>query len=262
MSRNERLYLPTERPSVDINGLSVEALTLKETARAFVDYCRSAARADAPRPLYSTSLNGQVISLCAQDKDLVELFQQADSINADGQPMVTLSRYLSSVRLPERVATTDLYPAVAKLAEQVGLTFYLLGASERVNRKTAEATQKAFPNLNIVGRRNGYFSRDEEAAICAEIAALKPDILWIALGAPLEQYFCSRNLAKLKGVGVIKTAGGLFDFLSGEKPRAPGWMQKFGFEWLFRSIKEPRRLLLRYLTTNPHALYIMLTSMR
>ena len=136
------------------------------------------------------------------------------------------------------------------------------GRTPVINRRAVEETQKAFPDLQIVGRRNGYFSREQEDEICAEIAALKPDILWLALGVPLEQRFCSRNLNKLNGVGVIKTSGGLFDFVSGEKPRAPGWMQKFSLEWLFRTLKEPRRLLMRYLTTNPHALYVMLTSMR
>ena len=264
MSLYDRLQLPVKRPPIAIGDLAIEPLTLEETAQAFVAYCRSEARRQASRPLYSTSVNGQVISLCARDKTLATLFRQADSINADGQPMVTMSRFLSRAPLPERVATTDLYPVVARLAEKSGLTFYLLGGSERANRRAAEETQKAFPDLKIVGRRHGYLRRrqDEEDAICAEIAALKPDILWVAFGAPLEQQFCWRNLAKLKGVGVVKTAGGLFDFISGERPRAPTWMQKFGFEWLFRTLKEPRRLMLRYLTTNPHALYVMLTSMR
>jgi len=262
MSLSARLRRDTERPPVFVGGLPIEALSLEETADAFVDYCLSPERERAARPLYSTSVNGQVISLCARDPQVSELIGAADSINADGQPMVTLSRFLSRAPLPERVATTDLYPAVARLAEKRGLTFYLLGAEERINRRAVEETQKAFPDLQIVGRRNGYFSREQEDEICAEIAALKPDILWLALGVPLEQRFCSRNLNKLNGVGVIKTSGGLFDFVSGEKPRAPGWMQKFSLEWLFRTLKEPRRLLMRYLTTNPHALYVMLTSMR
>ena len=262
MSRNDRLPLHAERRKVRIGALAVEPLTLSATAEALVRYCRSGTRAAASRPLYSTSVNGQVVSLCARDAEVMELFGKADSINADGQPMVTLSRYLTRTRLPERVATTDLYPAVAALAEREGLTFYLLGAAESVNRKAAEMTQRAFPNLRIIGRRNGYFKREDEEAICAEIAACKPDILWVSLGVPLEQQFCARNLEKLKGVGVVKTSGGLFDFISGEKPRAPGWMQKYGFEWLFRTLKEPRRLAVRYITTNPHALLVMLLAMR
>jgi N-acetylglucosaminyldiphosphoundecaprenol N-acetyl-beta-D-mannosaminyltransferase len=71
-----------------------------------------------------------------------------------------------------------------------------------------------------------------------------------------------RNLDRLTGVGVIKTAGGLFDFLSGERSRAPAWMQAAGLEWLYRTWLEPRRLLVRYALTNPHALYLLLTRSR
>ena len=262
MSLSSTLQLSDRRHATSIGRLLVESLSLEQTARAFVAYCVSRERRVADRPFYSTSVNGQVISLCADNPEVAKLFRKADSINADGQPMVTLSRFLSRTPLLGRVATTDLFPAVAEIAAKAGLTFYMLGASERVNRKAVEQIAKRHPSLRIAGRRHGYFKRDEEDEICAEIALAQPDILWISLGAPLEQEFVSRNLDKLAGVGIVKTAGGLLDFLSLEKPRAPTWMQRLGFEWLFRTLVEPRRLLMRYLTTNPHALYVMLTSMR
>ena len=87
-------------------------------------------------------------------------------------------------------------------------------------------------------------------------------MLWLSLGVPLEQQFCMRNLDALRGVGIVKTSGGLFDFLSLAKPRAPRWMQKLGLEWLFRMAREPRRLFLRYALTNPHALFLMLRGLR
>jgi len=262
MSLSARLRRDTERPPVFVGGLPIEALSLEETADAFVDYCLSPERERAARPLYSTSVNGQVISLCARDPQVSELIGAADSINADGQPMVTLSRYLARAPLPERVATTDLFPEVAKRAARAGLTFYILGASERVNRAATQEIARLYPDLHIVGRRNGYFARETEAEVCSKIAELKPDILWVSLGCPLEQEFVARNLDRLAGVGIVKTAGGLLDFLSNEKARAPSWMQRLGVEWLFRTWLEPRRLGWRYMTTNPHALYVMLTSMR
>jgi exopolysaccharide biosynthesis WecB/TagA/CpsF family protein len=80
------------------------------------------------------------------------------------------------------------------------------------------------------------------------------------MGAPLELMFALRNRERMTNVGVIKTSGGLFDFLSGRNPRAPAWMQAAGLEWLHRVALEPRRLLFRYLSTNPHALYVLLRS--
>ncbi|WP_158815570.1 WecB/TagA/CpsF family glycosyltransferase [Methylocapsa sp. S129] len=250
------------RPVVHVGPLPIDAVDIQETAQAFIDYCLSAARADAARPIYSTSVNGQVISLCARDRKLAAMFLSADSVNADGQPLVFLSRYLCANPLPERVATTDLFPVVARLAAKAGVTFYMLGGSEEVNRKAVEASLAAYPALRIVGRRNGYFSRAEEAALVQEIVRLKPDVLWLSLGVPLEQQFCMRNLNALRGVGIVKTSGGLFDFLSLVKPRAPLWMQKRGLEWLYRMAREPGRLFLRYALTNPHALFLMLRGLR
>jgi len=79
---------------------------------------------------------------------------------------------------------------------------------------------------------------------------------------PLEQQFVARNIDKLTGVGVIKTSGGLFDFISGKNSRAPAWMQNVGLEWLYRTILEPRRLLSRYLKTNPIALWQIMFNSR
>jgi N-acetylglucosaminyldiphosphoundecaprenol N-acetyl-beta-D-mannosaminyltransferase len=254
--------LSERRPIVHIGRLPIDVVDIQGTARAFIDYCRSDERNIAVKPVYSTSVNGQVISLCAWDRRLTEMFQSADSVNADGQPLVFLSRYFCANPLPERVATTDLFPAVAQLAARSGVTFYMLGGSEEVNRKATEASLAQYPGLRILGRRNGYFSRAEEAAIVAEIAKLKPDVLWLSLGVPLEQHFCMRNLNALRGVGIVKTSGGLFDFLSLAKRRAPLWMQKAGLEWLFRVSQEPQRLFWRYFVTNPHALCLMVWGLR
>lgn len=211
-------------------------------------------------PAYLTSTNGEVTHACAFNPELRRLFLQADAIHADGMPHVFISRLKCKVALPERVATTDLFHAVNAEAEKQGATVFMLGATEEVNAAAARAVRDRFPQLKLVGRRNGFFAGpDEEIAVCDEIAALGPDILWVSMGVPREQSFVVRHRARLTSVGVIKTSGGLFDFVSGTKPRAPAWMQKVGLEWLFRASLEPRRLGWRYLKTNPSALYLLLT---
>ena len=84
--------------------------------------------------------------------------------------------------------------------------------------------------------------------------ALAPDYLWVALGIPYEPAFVEEFTPGLSNVGVIKTSGGLFNFLSGSRARAPLWMQHAGLEWAWRILLEPRHLFRRYLTTNPSAL--------
>jgi len=145
------------------------------------------------------------------------------------------------------------------MAQSVGASFYLLGATEAVIRTTIANVRRWYPALEIAGFRNGYFARSDEARIVAEINAAKPHVLWVGRGIPDEQRFVVAHRNRLTNVGIVKTSGGLFDFLSGRKQRAPALMQAAGFEWLFRVAIEPERLLMRYLTTNPHALYLLLT---
>lgn len=251
------------RPAAPLRvcGLPIESVRVEEAAAAMVGYCRSPERAASSRPRYSTSVNGQVLSLCATRPDVLAAFAAADEIHCDGQPLVLLSRRIGSRPLPERVATTDLFPAVAGRAAERGVTFYLYGATPDSNRKAVENVRAAYPGLRIVGAAHGYGSAQDRAATVRDIARLKPDILWVALGAPREQLFVLEYREALAGVGIIKTSGGLFDFLAEEKARAPRWMQRAGLEWLFRLGLEPRRLFWRYAVTNPHAVALMVASL-
>ncbi|WP_449394045.1 WecB/TagA/CpsF family glycosyltransferase [Devosia riboflavina] len=245
---------PKAEPNTTIGGLPISVLGMEESARILV---RTALRARGQNalPFYSTSANGQVIALAAEDANFKQLLTQADQIQADGMPMVRLSGYVSSEELSERVATTDLVHAVARLSQKAGLRFYFFGATPDGNRNAVANMQDQYPDLIFAGARDGYYKPEEEAGIVADIVASKPDILWIGLGVPREQEFVSRNLENLRGIGVIKTSGGLFDFLSGKNSRAPQWMQSAGLEWVYRTMIEPRRLLGRYLKTNPAALW-------
>jgi N-acetylglucosaminyldiphosphoundecaprenol N-acetyl-beta-D-mannosaminyltransferase len=239
-----------------VGGVRIDALTLEETAELMIDFALGAPRAKGP--YFLTSANGEVVARSFCDPNFAALLNTADLISADGQSLVFASRLMSNRKLPERVATTDLYPAVAKRAERVGVSFYLFGAKEEVSRSAYEATRDAFPNLEIKGRSHGYLSGlalDQEVE---KINALAPDILWVSLGAPLEQEFVARYAERMPSVKLIKTSGGLLDFVSGGKRRAPVWMQRAGLEWAFRLMLEPRRLSGRYLASNPLALLLFL----
>ncbi|NTA37912.1 polysaccharide biosynthesis UDP-hexose transferase UppL [Agrobacterium salinitolerans] len=244
-------------PVISLAALPITDATIDETARDFILRAGSE-RVSGARPFYSTSANGQVIALCHHDREFDAMLRQADQIHADGMSLVIFSRKFCRQALRERVATTDLVHAVAKRAEETGSRFYFLGGSEEVNRAAVEEMQRLYPRLVFSGRRNGYFSRAEEDAVLADIAASKTDILWVGFGIPLEQRFVSRNLDRLSGIAVIKTCGGLFDFLAGKNSRAPQWMQDMGLEWLYRAMLEPKRLGKRYLLTNPIAIYSLL----
>ena len=252
--------LPKGRPeTIILGGLPIAVVDRAEAAARMVEEALGR-RGRAVAPHYQTSANGQVMVLCDRDPEVRALFMAADVIHADGMPMVYASHHMASVSLPERVATTDLVHDVMKLSGDAGLRSFLLGATPEVNALAVANLRKLYPDVPEIEGRDGYFSADEEAAVVDDINARAPDILWIGLGVPKEQAFVQRNLHRLTQVGVIKTSGGLFDFLSGHKARAPRIIQTLGFEWAWRAMLEPRRLGRRYLDTNFAALRLLLTK--
>jgi N-acetylglucosaminyldiphosphoundecaprenol N-acetyl-beta-D-mannosaminyltransferase len=247
-------------PRITLGGLRLAVLDLEQTANFMLGVVFPERR--VARPLYLTSANGEVLARCSTEPMTERLFRAADLINADGQPLVTVSRLKSKTPLPERVATTDLFHVVARKAEACDLSFYMFGADEAENALAVANVRKMYPSLRVVGHSHGYLKGDALRAKVDEINALAPDYLWVALGVPYEQAFVEEYTPRLSNVGVIKTSGGLFNFLSGSRPRAPRWMQNVGLEWAWRIWLEPRRLFWRYLTTNPRALYLLFNNSR
>jgi N-acetylglucosaminyldiphosphoundecaprenol N-acetyl-beta-D-mannosaminyltransferase len=244
--------------TITLGGLPITVIDRAQAARQMVWL----ARQRRPRPLFFTSANGEVVARTARDPAIAALFLAADQIVADGQPLVIASRFLCREALPERVATTDLFHDVARLAEADGTTFYLLGATAEQNAAAVAAARRAYPRLKIVGASHGYLDGDALIAKLAEIDRLAPDILWLGLGVPREQQFFRAHAAHLPNVGLIKTSGGLFDHMAGKVRRAPAFVQRLGFEWLWRMLMEPRRLAWRYLSTNPRAAWAILRNSR
>ena len=135
------------------------------------------------------------------------------------------------------------------------MRFFFLGARPGVAERAAETLGRRFRELSIVGIHHGYFAEEEVPAICERVVAARTDVLWLGLGVPRQERFAIAHRARLAGVAWIRTCGGLFDHYAGGIARAPLWMQNSGLEWLFRTVQEPGRLGVRYLLTNPQALY-------
>jgi exopolysaccharide biosynthesis WecB/TagA/CpsF family protein len=242
---------------VVVGGLKTAAVSRQELAFIMVRDCLFARRDKHSSPKLVFSSNGNCVARAALDEDFRALLEGADILHADGLPIVAAARLLTRTPIPERCATTDFIHDAADAAIETGLRFFLLGATEEVNKAAAEALLRDHPGLQIVGRRHGYFSPDEEVEICAEINRTGADVVWVGLGVPFEQEFAARNKDALRA-GWIVTCGGCFNFACGDYVRAPQWMQAAGLEWLHRVWREPRRLFWRYAITNPVALMILL----
>lgn len=207
--------------------------------------------------LISYSLNGESLAKFHDDADFRRLFLNADYVHADGMSIAFASKILNKTPLPERIATTDWFHNVARLSEKSGETHYFLGGDEDTISKTIRNVRNLYPNLNIVGFQSGYFSENEYKEVLNKIDQANPNFIWVGLGRPKQEIF-SLLIRDNCRVGLIKTCGGLFDFLAGNNKRAPIIMQQLGFEWLYRLYLQPQRLYKRYLITNYQSLKIFL----
>ena len=197
------------------------------------------------------SLNGESLAKYHCDYSFRKLLKQADLIHPDGESIVRFGNLLNSKgTFKERVATTDFFHDAAEVAQREGLSFYLLGASNVEINDAVINIKSLYPNLNIAGYNDGYFSEEDTVEILKDINSSKADILWLGLGRPKQEEWAIKYRSELSTVAWIKTCGGLFDFISGKNKRAPEIMQKLGLEWLYRLSLEPKRLGYRYITTN------------
>jgi len=176
-------------------------------------------------------------------------YQDAGMVLVDGAPVLWSSRLLSRP-LPERVAGSDLVPALfsATSAER-RLRIYLLGAGPGVAERASANIRRQWPDIQVVGTYSPPlgFERDEpeNEAILSRIAAARPDVLIVGLGAPKQELWVHRYRSRL-AAKVALCVGATIDFLAGQRSRAPVWMRDVGLEWLYRVACEPRRLAARY----------------
>jgi len=170
----------------------------------------------------------------------------------DGMPLVWLGR-AHGHREVTRVYGPDLMLAVCDAGRAAGLSHYFLGGGPGVAEALRDCLGARFAGLRVVGTFTPPFrplSAEELAALRADVAAKRPDVLWVGLSTPKQELFMAEQWRQLD-TAVMIGVGAAFDFLSGRVPQAPRWMQRSGLEWLFRLAVEPRRLWRRYLVNNP-----------
>lgn len=183
--------------------------------------------------------NVHTIHLARREASFLQIVNQADLVLADGSGLKLAGRLMNKP-IVENLNGTDFVPVVLKEAEIHQWSVYLLGGRPMVTQRCLERLQELFPGLRIVGRQHGHFSTaKEEEAIIGEINNVKPDILLVALGSPFQEQWISRNAHRLDA-GLSFGVGGLFDFLSGQRKRAPSWMRSLGIEWVYRFLQDPQ----------------------
>jgi N-acetylglucosaminyldiphosphoundecaprenol N-acetyl-beta-D-mannosaminyltransferase len=188
--------------------------------------------------------------LVQTNAELRAAYGDAGMVLADGWPVVAASRLLRRP-LPERVAGSDLAPALFKAAQQDErpLRVFLLGAAPGVGERAAKNIQSRWPVVRVVGVYSPPmgFERDERQnqATVLRIREAAPEVLIVGLGAPKQELWVHRHRSQI-AAPVALCVGATIDFLAGEKKRAPRLLRRLGLEWLHRMLSEPRRLTSRY----------------
>lgn len=195
------------------------------------------------------------------DPEYRAVLNDLELVTPDGQPVRWALNRLHGAGLRDRVYGPFLTLEVCAGAAREDLPVFLYGTTDAVLAKLSKALEERFPGLRIAGTLSPPFralTADEEAAHVETIRGSGARITLVGLGCPRQERWAHRHRAAL-GMPVL-AVGAAFDFISGQKPWAPAWMQRAGLEWLFRLASEPRRLAARYLLLNP--LYVALVSLQ
>jgi N-acetylglucosaminyldiphosphoundecaprenol N-acetyl-beta-D-mannosaminyltransferase len=182
-----------------------------------------------------------------RDERLRRIHNEAGLVTPDGMPLVWLLRLFGKNRT-DRVYGPDLMRKMTAVSSLRGYRQFYFGGSESVADKLKEVLMTAHPELDVVGTLCPPFREltpDEDRAMVAAINAARPDIVWVGLSTPKQEFWMANHLGTIDAP-VMVGVGAAFDFLAGVKRQAPVWMQRHGLEWLFRLCSEPRRLWRRY----------------
>jgi len=214
--------------------------------------------AEADEPALVAYANSHTLNLASSDPSYREVLRRAAVVLNDGAGIAIAGRVFGAP-FPENLNGTDLNPEILGLAARRGWRVYFLGAAPGVAQEAARRLQERFPDLRVAGLRDGYFPRSEDADVAQLIKAARADVVMVALGNPLQERWLDEHLgstgARL-GVGV----GAFFDFTAAKLRRAPEWMNRWGIEWVWRLIQEPKRLWRRYVLGNPLFLFRILRA--
>lgn len=243
----------TPFPIVKLFGIPINAVTMEQV----LDRIHEAIT--ARKNLQIGVVNAAKVVNMQRNPMLGEDVLSSDLILADGAAVVWASRILRKP-LPERVAGIDLMYGLLSRGNQHRYRVYCLGATEEVSEKVAACIARDYPHVILAGRRNGYFSDEEEQGIAETVARARPDILFVAITSPKKEKFLAK-WSGIMGVPICHGVGGSFDVMAGKVQRAPEIWQRLGLEWLYRVKQEPRRLWKRYLVTNVLFLKLLLNEM-
>ena len=219
---------------VNILGVNVDMVTIEQAADKIIGFLGE----DKLHSVFTP--NAEIIMAAYRDKEFADILNRSELLTADGIGVVYASRILKKP-ISERAAGYDIACNVLDRIGESGHKLFLFGGKPGVAEQARDNLTQKYPNLNIVGVRNGYFKPEEDAEIVNEINASGADIVFVCLGAPKQEKWIDAQRDNLK-VKVAMGIGGSLDVFAGTVLRAPAFFCNHGLEWLYRLYKEPWRI--------------------
>jgi N-acetylglucosaminyldiphosphoundecaprenol N-acetyl-beta-D-mannosaminyltransferase len=238
-------------PEFSIAGVRIHAIRVADAVAA-IDEWVSTGRRDF---IVLTGAHG-VVEM-QSDPELRAINNRAGLTTPDGMPVVWIGR-LKGYRGIEKVYAPDIMTETFRAGLVKGYRHFFYGGDTGVADALQVELERRYPGIRIVGTYCPPFrplESREEGEIAAAINAAAPDIVWVGIGCPKQERWMNRFRPLLRASVLIGVGAG-FDFLSGRKPLAPRWVQRSGFEWLYRLISEPKRLWPRYSRVVPTFIYL------
>ena len=240
-------------PRVNVLGVGISVLNLDQT----VELLEQAVASNIQGFVTLTGVHGVVDSQDSEELRLIH--NRALLCTPDGMPMVWLGRW-AGYRQMDRVYGPDLMDRILSRGPVTGQTHFFYGGNEGVAEKLKAVFEARYPGVRIVGTYCPPFRQltgEEQAQLEAKVAMVKPDYFWVGVGHPRQVHFMASHSGRLK-TKIMLGVGAAFDFHTGTVRQAPRWIQRSGFEWLYRTFCEPRRLGPRYFRNNPRFIWRIL----
>ncbi|WOZ81492.1 WecB/TagA/CpsF family glycosyltransferase [Segatella hominis] len=212
--------------------------------------------------LLINTVNAHSYNTARKDSLFAEALMNGDVLIPDGVSIVKACKWIKAKSQPkERIAGWDLFSFEMEKLEKKGGTVMFMGSSQKVLDLIVKRAAEVYPHLKVVTYSPPYkpeFSDEDNKAIIDAINAANPDLLWIGMTAPKQEKWTYSHWEELDIHCHVGTIGAVFDFFAGTVERAPMWWQEHGLEWLYRLMKEPKRMWRRYIIGNALFLWNML----
>ena len=206
------------------------------------------------KKLLINTINAHSYNTAQKDNLFAEALENGDVLIPDGISIVLAFKWRHWMNGPkERVAGADLFNFEMKKLNEKGGTCFFLGSSEKVLGLIKEHAAIDYPNINIITYSPPYkpqLTNEESRLMVEAVNSANPDLLWVGMTAPKQEKWAYFNWKDLNIHCHCGTIGAVFDFYAGTVKRAPIWWQNKGLEWLYRLLKEPRRMWRRYIIGN------------